>query len=178
MILNINYENKLNIVSNNINETKNNNQLEFSLNKNTSNQNIIDNNDIINNNNMNNNMFMNMNNLNLNDENFENNKKGKKSFFREIIKINEKYFMVSSTKHVKHNNRIISNYFYISLFNFNNLEEISKIELIKLDSDNIANNLSITRQNNIFIVSISFKKKNYNCKFLYKNAQLIELSPY
>ena len=55
-ILNINYENKLNIVSNNINETKNNNQLEFSLNKNTSNQNIIDNNDIINNNNMNNNI--------------------------------------------------------------------------------------------------------------------------
>ena len=164
--------NYMNNNMNNMNYNMNNNWNNMNNNMNNMNNNMFMNGGM--NNHMNNNMFMNMNILNLDNENFNYYQKGKKKFFRQIIKINKKYFLVASTMHIKNNNGIISNYFYISLFSFSNLEEISKIELIKFNSFIMEKDINIKMENDIVFVSIISMLKVNTFKFLYKNAELIE----
>ena len=179
--INMNNMNNMNI--NNMNHMNNMHNMNHMNNMNINNMNHMNNNMNFNENffnNMNFNMFNMLNNMNFlfnedPNEKFENNKKGIKSYFRQIIKINEVYFLITSTNHIKNNNILIINYFYLSLFNFKELEEITKIELKQIDSNKIEKNIKIKRDKNIFIIDISYKQIAHSYNFLFKKGELIEL---
>ena len=75
----------------------------------------------------------NLNNLNLpplhSSTIFQVNEEGIKSHFLNLLNMNDKYFVVLSSKKVKKLNNPLKIYFYISLFDFETMEEISKIEI-------------------------------------------------
>ena len=75
----------------------------------------------------------NLNNLNLpplhSSTIFQVNEEGIKSHFLNLLNMNDKYFVVLSSKKIKKINNPLKTYFYVSLFDFETMEEISKIEL-------------------------------------------------
>ena len=127
--------------------------------------------------NMNNNFGMNMMN-----NNFPQNFTGAKEFYKGLFKIDEKYFILTSTKHSKYPDKIIQNKFYISLYNFNTLEEITKMELDEIinlnegNEGNINNKFSIVKDdqtNNKFKIIIKCNNQIKNYKILFLEGQLL-----
>ena len=112
-----------------------------------------------------------------NNENFQNNKGGKKTFLKKIIYLNNNYFLSIYTKHFKNINQIINNYFYLSLFDFTTLEEITKIEIKRILKYKIKKDISISKCNNIFKLSIAIMDSVYEYyHFEFKNGELIEIN--
>ena len=136
------------------------------------------------NNNMNNpmmnnmpmNMFIHMiNNMNLI---FKYNEFGEKNLYRNILKVDDKFFVVVSSKHKREiNDNNIKHYIYLSLFDFNNMEEITKIEIDCLEIQDGINTYQIEfnpQNNNIKLkVTIGFMTKIYSLKFI-NNELLLE----
>ena len=144
------------------------------------NNNIINNNNIFNNNNDNiehiiefqNNLFNalggdvdlilenldDLNNLNMpplhSSSIFQMNEEGIKSNFINIYKISEDFFIVSSIKKIKTNNDVFQIYFYMSLFDFKTLEEITKaeIDMIRFNNNKKFNIDFIQYEDNIKII--------------------------
>ena len=102
-------------------------------------------------------------------------------YFVDFININEKYFILTSIKHQKFENKKINNYFFISLYNFNTQEEITKIEvvnIINLNENNFGdyrNKFTVNKNNNIFDIFIECNNITRNYKFLFVDEQLIEI---
>ena len=131
------------------------------MNNNLNNMNFFNNNNLMNN--MNNNMMPNFNN-NI----FKYNEYGMKSLYLEIMKLNNDYFIICSSKHIKDIFNNIKNYFYLSLFSYDTFEEISKIEIDAIekeqnqsspyechfsmegDIDNISIHIKVSSLNNIY----------------------------
>ena len=100
---------------------------------------------------------------------------GEKSFYEEIMNLDNNYFIISSSKHIKNYSNNIKSYFYLSLFSYDTLEEISKIEIDKIEnnfSPYYCNfNMNINNNNiSIFINAPSFRNE-YNYEF--KNSEII-----
>ena len=192
---NMNNNMNMNNMNNNIN--MNNNMHMMNMNNNFMNFNI--NNNFMNNINMNfgmNNMNMNNINMNFGMNNMNNfmgpplmnpmffpfnpinifmkKEEGNKYLFRNIIKLNDKYFIVTSTRHKKINNDI-THYCYLSLFDFNVMEEVSKLEICKIKENSILKfEFSMNSdENNIRINIICSRNYQYNLKFI-ENELILE----
>ena len=109
---------------------------------------------------------------NFNNNIFKYNENGEKSMYLEILKLDNNYFIISSSKHIKDDSYNIKNYFYLSLFSFDTLEEISKIEIDvierkqNIDSPYRCNFSMNGDKDNISIhIKVSSFINNYNYKF-------------
>ena len=67
---------------------------------------------------------------------FQMNEEGIKSNFINIYKISEDYFIVLSLRKIKKINVVLKIYFYMSLFDFKTLEEVTKAEIDMIEFDN------------------------------------------
>ena len=124
---NFNNHNMNNI--NNMNNMNNMNHFNFINNMNNMNMN---NNNILMNNNMNfNNMMM----PNFNNNIFYNNEFGEKSLYLDIMNLDNNYFIIGSSKHIKDISNKIKSYFYLALFSYDTLEEINKIEIDVIEKE-------------------------------------------
>ena len=91
--------------------------------------------------------------------------------------MNNNYFLLIYTKHFKNIDKIINNYFYLSLFDFTSFEEITKIENKRIIADNIKKDISISKCNNILNLNITILDSNVeNYQFEFKNGELIEIN--
>ena len=113
---------------------------------------------------------------------FQVNEEGIKSNFIDIFKIDENYFIVLLVKIVKKVNIPLKAYFYISLFDFETLEENTKIEFdllqieqgtkfrsyICLERENIKINIGIIKS------KMPLEEKNYFFHFENKELFLLE----
>jgi len=91
------------------------------------------------------------------------------------MNLDNNYFIISFSKHIKNYSNNIKSYFYLSLFSYDTLEEISKIEIDKIEnnfSPYYCNfNMNINNNNiSIFINAPSFRNE-YNYEF--KNSEII-----
>ena len=77
---------------------------------------------------------------------FRFNEYGEKSFYRKMINLDNNYFIIGSSKHIKSISNNVINYFYLSLYSYDTLEEISKIEIDKI----------MNEQNIFFLYQFSF----------------------
>jgi len=168
--MNINFNNNFHM-NNNMNNPLNNN---INFMNNMNNMNIINNNIFMNNN-------MNFNNIimpNFNNNIFYNDEIGEKSFYEEIMNLDNNYFIIGSSKHIKNFSKNIKSSFYLSLFSYDSLEEISKIEVDEIENriNNFSPyycnfNMKISNNNiSIFIKAPSFRNE-YNYEF--KNSEII-----
>ena len=113
---------------------------------------------------------------------FQVNEQGIKCHFLDTYKIDEKYFVVLSSKKVKKINSLLKIYFYLSLFDFEKYEEISKIEFEMLEfEENNKFNSHILKDNDSFkiIINISnieqfLEERIYN--FTLENGELLEIN--
>ena len=114
---------------------------------------------------------------------FQVNEEGIKSNFLNILNINQNYFIVLSSKKIKKNNSPLKIYFYLSLFDFDNLEEISKMEIDIFEigeDDNINIELGVENENKLKINLNIYKKQNvinsvekeYN--YIFEKGELLE----
>ena len=193
--ININMNNNINNnnFNNNLNNMMNMNNNMMNMNNNIMNMNMnlgMNNMMNMNNNIMNMNINLGMNNMNnfmglplmnlmlflFNPANiFMNNEEGNKYLYRKIIKLDDKYFIVASTLHQRINNNI-THYCYLSLFDFNSMEETTKIEICKIIENNILKfefNM-IMNNNNIRINIVSSRNYLYNLKFIENELKLEE----
>ena len=113
---------------------------------------------------------------------FQVNEEGIKSNFIDIFKIDENYFIVLLVKIVKKANAPLKAYFYLSLFDFETLEENTKIEFdllqieqgtkfrsyICLERENIKINIGIIKS------KMPLEEKNYFFHFENKELFLLE----
>ena len=160
----------------------------MNMNNNFNNMNMNNN---LNNMNMNNNFNMNFNNININFNNnnnfifnnpnqiFSRNEYGSKTLYRNIINIdNNNYFIATSSKHFKEEyyNKI-NHIFYLSLFNYNSMEEITKIEIdrIELDPDIIIK-FELNKINNYILIKIDSYQKIYLYEFIYEKGELLDIN--
>ena len=97
---------------------------------------------------------------------FQNNEEGYKILYRKIISINDNYFIVLSTRHNKNNDNI-DHYCYLSLFDFNLMEEINKIEICKItEYSNLKFDIEMKLvKNNINLIINTSIKHSYNYIF-------------
>ena len=187
---NMNY----NIMNNNMNFNMNNNLFNMNnmnnMNNMFNNMNNMNNNMFNNMNNMNNNMFNNMNNmnnfifnnmnnmLNLFSENFKSFEKGVKTYFRDILNLNNNYFLLTSTKHIKNISGFIINYYFISIFNYNTLEEITKIEAYIVRGMKFVNDFKIKidkRNKDLLNLKVNYNMLERYFNFIFESGELIEL---
>lgn len=113
---------------------------------------------------------------------FQVNEEGTKSNFIDIFKIDENYFIVLLSKIVKKVNLPLKAYFYLSLFDFETLEENTKIEFdllqiepetkfrsyICLEHENIKINISVIKS------KMPLEEKKYFFHFKNKELLIIE----
>ena len=113
---------------------------------------------------------------------FQVNEEGIKSNFIDIFKIDENYFIVLLVKMVKKANIPLKAYFYLSLFDFETLEENTKIEfdLLQIEQGTkFRSYICLERENikiNIGIIKIQkpLEEKNYFFHFENKELFIIE----
>ena len=113
---------------------------------------------------------------------FQVNEEGIKSNFIDIFKIDENYFIVLLVKIVKKANAPLKAYFYLSLFDFETLEENTKIEFDLLEIEQgtkFRSYISLERENikiNIGIIKSKkpLEEKNYFFHFENKELFVIE----
>ena len=115
---------------------------------------------------------------------FKINEEGIKSSFENILKIDEKFFVVLSSKKVKKLNSLLKIYFHLSLFDFVILEEVTQIEVdvIELEDNKIYTaSLEKGNDNNLKISlnigrngHYSLEEKTYNYKL--NNGELMEIN--
>ena len=157
----------MNII-NNINNINNMNN----MNNNMMNNNFMYNNMMMNNNFMNNNM---MNPMVMNFNNISNqNKLEIKTLYREILQIDDNYFVITSSKHIKGHNNNFKHYCYLSLFNYNLMQEINKIEIdiFKINtSENFKFDIKHNKNNLIININIGERRNEY--LFELKNGELL-----
>ena len=94
---------------------------------------------------------------------FQLNEEGIKSCFLNILDINQKYFVVLSSKTIRKNNRPLKVSYYLSLFDFDNLEEITKMEIdiIEIEeTDDIKIDLISENEVKLTIKMIIYKNQN------------------
>ena len=104
---------------------------------------------------------------------FQNYEKGIKMNYRNILNLNDKYFIVLLTKHIKENNNNITHYCYLSLFNLNLMEEVNKIEICKINNDSkFTSNIELN-DNNIIIDINCNGNHSYKYKFI-ENELILE----
>ena len=96
---------------------------------------------------------------------------GRKNFYKDILKLNNNFFIIVSSKHIKGSSFDIINYFYLSLYDFNTLEEITKIEICKINSSDYLD-LNISIEKNIISIRITNSTMSYPCMYEFKNNQL------
>ena len=163
-----NFNNQFNFMNNMNNMNNFNNQFNFMNNMNNMNN--------INNNNpfLNINMMMPLFNKNI----FNNNEFGEKSLYQEIMNLDNNNLIIGSSKHIKNNSNNIKSYFYLSLFSFDSLEEISKyeIDVVEIEQNQkspyYCNFTMKLDKNNISIhINASLFNKDYNFEF--KNSEII-----
>ena len=187
-----NMNNMNNNMFNNMNNMNNNmfNNMNNMNNNMFNNMNNMNNNMFNNMNNMNNNMFNNMNNmnnfifnnmnnmLNLFSENFKSFEKGVKTYFRDILNLNNNYFLLTSTKHIKNISGFIINYYFISIFNYNTLEEITKIEAYIVRGMKFVNDFKIKidkRNKDLLNLKVNYNMLERYFNFIFESGELIEL---
>ena len=113
---------------------------------------------------------------------FQVNEEGIKSNFIDIFKIDENYFIILLVKIMKKTNMPLKAYFYLSLFDFENLEENTKIEFDLLEIEQgtkFRSYISLERENikiNIGIIKSKkpLEEKNYFFHFENKEIFFIE----
>lgn len=130
-------------------------------------------NDNFNMNNMNN-MMMGMNFFN-NNNIFNNFETGKKTLYKSIINIDNNYFIVTSTKHIKRESNNIINYFYLSLYDYKTMEEINKIEIDEIQRNGFPSDtcsFNINLENNIISIRIIISFDNYYYSYEFKDNEL------
>ena len=202
MMMNNNFNNNINnnmMMNNNFNNFNNinndiminnnmNNPMQFNIWNNNMNMNNFNFNNNINNNfinNMNIMILINMNPFNNIDNIFPKNKIGTIEKYIELLKINENYFILTSTKLKKSINKHISNYFYLSLYNFNFFEEVTKIEVDVIENNNerndniIYNVFKIEKDNQIdnkFKIKIEYNNITRNYDFIFEDGQFIKVN--
>ena len=143
-----------NFINNNMNNNNMNNNnyyynnFNYIYNNFNNNYNVNDNNFNYINNNLNMNNFNNMTNIN----NFLIEEQAIKFFYRSIIDINNNdYFVVFSSKHIiKMNNS--KDIYYLSLFNYNTMEEVTKIEINNLSGIHIIYEFVFKKEENHIIL--------------------------
>jgi hypothetical protein len=114
---------------------------------------------------------------------FQMNEEGTKSNFINIYKISEDYFVVLSLKKIKKMNVNLKIYFYMSLFDFKTLEEITKAEIDMIEFENnkkfIIDLIQENEENIKIIINISlngfpFKEKIHNIRL--NNGEIIDIN--
>ena len=109
---------------------------------------------------------------------FQVNEEGIKSNFIDIFKIDENYFIVLLVKLVKKANIPLKAYFYLSLFNFETLEENTKIEFDILQIEQgtkFRSYISFERENiriNIGVIKSKMPLEEKNYFFHFKNKEI------
>ena len=129
----------------------------------------------------------NINNLNLpplhSSSIFQMNEEGTKSNFINIYKISEDYFVILSLKKIKRMNVNLKIYFYMSLFDFKTLEEITKAEIDMIEFENnkkfIIDLIQENEENIKIILNISlngfpFEEKIHNIRL--NNGEIIDIN--
>ena len=111
---------------------------------------------------------------------FYGNEFGEKSLYREIMNLDNNYFIIGSSKHIKYTSNKIKNYFYLSLFSYDTLEEINKIEIDVIEKEqsqysSYQCNFSMkVDKNNISIhINVSSFSNDYNYEF--KDLEIIPI---
>ncbi len=99
-----------------------------------------------------------------------NNEKSIKINYKNILNLNEKYFIVLLAKEINENNNI-THYCYLSLFNINLMEEINKIEICKINNNSYFTSNMKLNHNNI-IINIKCND-NYSYKYKFIENELI-----
>ena len=90
--------------------------------------------------------------------------------YKNILNLNEKYFITLLTKEIKENNNII-HYCYLSLFNLNLIEEINKIEICKINNNSyFTSNIKLNHNNIIIDIKCN---DNYLYKYKFIENELI-----
>ena len=102
-----------------------------------------------------------------------------KSYFQNILKVNENYFAVLSTKTIKKEQNNLKIFFYLSLFSFRTLEELNKneIEIIELNNNETFEINSFYLKEKKIKILINILGDNSNLKehnFVLSNGELIE----
>ena len=114
---------------------------------------------------------------------FQMNEEGTKSNFINIYKISEDYFVVLSLKKIKRMNVNLKIYFYMSLFDFKTLEEITKAEIDMIEFENnkkfIIDLIQENEENIKIIINISlngfpFEEKIHNIRL--NNGEIIDIN--
>ena len=177
---NNNINNNFNNINNNFNNINNNFNNYNNLNNNFNYINNDINNNNMNNNNFNYNIFNNINNNNCNNFNFNMMNLNDcpiielsiMPFYREIIHINNNYFVVFSTKHIKKMNHS-EDINYLTLFNYNTMEEITKIEIEtnNLGDSIVLHNFYYKKEDN----SIILEMESIKYRFLFENDELRQI---
>ena len=176
--ININHNN-MNFMMNNLN---NNNMINNFNNMNNMNNNFNNINNIMNNMNNNNILMNNMNNNmmipNFNNNIFKYNEYGEKSKYQEIMKLDNNYFIISSSKHIKTYTQNIKNYFYLSLYSYDTLEEISKIEIDVIEKEQnqyspYQCNFSMNGDKDNISIHIKVSSFNNNYNYMFKDSEII-----
>ena len=168
----MNNMNNMNNIFNNHN-MNNMNNMNINMNNNFNNHNM----NIINNmNNMNNinNMMM----PNFNNNIFNGNQFWEKSQYLEIMNLDDNYFIIGSLKYIKKDFNNIKSYFYLSLFSYDTLEEISKIEIDVIEipqnlSEPYYCNFTMKFDNNNISIHINTSLINNDYNYEFKNSEII-----
>ena len=114
---------------------------------------------------------------------FQMNEEGIKSNFINIYKISEDYFVVLSLKKIKRMNVNLKIYFYMSLFDFKTLEEITKAEIDMIEFENnkkfIIDLIQENEENIKIIINISLnafhlEEKIHNIRL--NNGEIIDIN--
>ena len=87
------------------------------------------------------------------------------------MNLDNNYFIISSSKHIKDIFNNIKNYFYLSLFAYDTFEEITKIEIDTIEKKQNQSSpyeCHFSMEGDLNNISIHIKVSSFNNKYNYK----------